>query len=270
VDDLRGPTRAESPGFTADTGGYNGGYSDDLDGDAMPDWWETKYGLVSGVNDSGGNADGDALTNLEEYNAGTNPGEFDFLMIDVGEGNLFLLNTGGEWENSFDEPGVLQFRGRCHPIEARMELELALTNDTKQVWHDVHANVCVSLATAPQFADPGLERTFYAAAEGLKPVVREGLYEWAHGFIAVASEDGAATIAYGWPVQEKPDRPHVGDPALACVHANPHYGTLEPGQPVVQRGVIYTLLGTPADAYQQFRMEQLQATSGGDTKNRKN
>ena len=176
----------------------------------------------------------------------------------------------GEWENSFDEPGVLQFRGRCHPIEARVELELALTNDTKQVWHDVSANVCVSLAAAPQFADPGLERTFYAAAEGLKPVVREGVSEWAHGFIAVASEDGAATIAYGWPVQEKPGRPHVGDPALACVHANPHYGTLEPGQPVVQRGVIYTLLGTPADAYQQFRMEQLQATSGGDTKNRKN
>jgi len=49
---------------------------------------------------------------------------------------------------------------------------------------------------------------------------------------------GAATIAYGW---QGGDKPHVGDPALACVHANPHYGT-------------------PADAYRRFLMEQRQAT----------
>jgi hypothetical protein len=163
------------------------------------------------------------------------------------------------WEHGFEEPGVLQLRGRWHPVEAGVELELELTNATEQAWHDVYPNVCVSLAAAPRFADPGLERTLYAAADGLKPVLRKSSYEWAEGFIAVASQDGAATIAYGWQ-GEKPDKPHVGDPALACVHANPHYGTLEPGQPVLRRGVIYTVIGTPADAYRRFRMEQGKAT----------
>ena len=39
------------------------------------------------VNDSGGNPD----------NAGTNPQAFDFLLIDAGEGNLFVLDTGGQY-----------------------------------------------------------------------------------------------------------------------------------------------------------------------------
>ena len=105
VDDWRGPSRVASLGFTADTGGYNGGYADDSDGDGMPDWWETKYGLINGTNDSGGNPDGDALTNLEEYNAGTNPQAFDFLIIDAGEGNLFVLDTGGRWTDT-DGDGI--------------------------------------------------------------------------------------------------------------------------------------------------------------------
>ena len=103
IDDWRGPSRVASLGFTADTGGYHDGYALDSDGDGMPDWWETKYGLINGLNDSGGNPDGDALTNLEEYNAGSNPQAFDFLIIDAGEGNLFVLNTGGKWLDTDDD-----------------------------------------------------------------------------------------------------------------------------------------------------------------------
>jgi len=97
IDDWQGPSRVASLGFTADTDGYNGGYSLDSDGDGMPDWWESKYGLINGVNDASGNPDADALSNLEEYNAGTNPAVFDFLIIDAGEGALFVLDTGGKW-----------------------------------------------------------------------------------------------------------------------------------------------------------------------------
>ncbi len=97
VDDWHGPSRVESLGFTADTGGFNGGYADDTDGDGMPDWWEQKYALNWLVNDASGNPDNDALSNFEEYNAGTNPQAFDFLLIDAGEGNLFVLDTGGQY-----------------------------------------------------------------------------------------------------------------------------------------------------------------------------
>ncbi len=105
VNDWRGPSRVASLTFTTDTGGYNGGYADDSDGDGMPDWWEIKYGLLPGVDDASGNPDGDALTNVEEYNAGADPTAFDFLIIDDAEGNLFVLDTGGQWIDS-DGDGI--------------------------------------------------------------------------------------------------------------------------------------------------------------------
>lgn len=45
----------------------------DTDGDGMPDWWELAHGLNPAVNDAGGDADGDQLTNLQEYQAGSDP-----------------------------------------------------------------------------------------------------------------------------------------------------------------------------------------------------
>jgi hypothetical protein len=45
----------------------------DTDGDGMPDDWEMANGLNKMVDDGGGDADLDGLTNLQEYLAGTNP-----------------------------------------------------------------------------------------------------------------------------------------------------------------------------------------------------
>jgi hypothetical protein len=99
VDDWAGPARLESATFLTDTGGYNRGYSTDTDRDGLPDWWETKYGLFLTVNDANGNPDGDALTNIQEYNAGSDPTSFDYLYIVDAQGNLFLLDTGGKFSD---------------------------------------------------------------------------------------------------------------------------------------------------------------------------
>jgi hypothetical protein len=95
VDDWRGPTRMESLALTVDTGGYNGGYADDSDGDGMPDWWEIRHGLNPLLDDTTGNPDGDALNNLEEYNAGTDPQRFDWWFPQESESLVFLVDTGG-------------------------------------------------------------------------------------------------------------------------------------------------------------------------------
>jgi len=41
----------------------------DTDGNGLPDWWESRYGLM----DSNEDPDGDGLTNLQEYQAGSDP-----------------------------------------------------------------------------------------------------------------------------------------------------------------------------------------------------
>jgi len=55
--------------FTTDTAGR----APDADKDGMPDWYENLYGLNPNENDAHLDADGDGRTNLQEYNAGTNP-----------------------------------------------------------------------------------------------------------------------------------------------------------------------------------------------------
>ncbi len=64
----------------------------DDDNDQMPDWWETFYGLNPfNAGDAGLDPDMDGLTNLEEFQAGTNPNVSDFIFFDgfesAGTGN---------------------------------------------------------------------------------------------------------------------------------------------------------------------------------------
>lgn len=80
------PTAGETPGPVYQGGGtdafvaklyVNGQPPQDADRDGMLDEWETNHGLNSQINDAEGNLDGDGLTNLAEYQAGTQPNAAD-------------------------------------------------------------------------------------------------------------------------------------------------------------------------------------------------
>ena len=113
VDDWKGPAAFASGNFLTDTGGFNGGYSPDTDQDRMPDWWEIQYGLNPAVADAGGNPDADALTNLEEYNAGSDPTRFGFLILVDTQGNIFTCDTGGAFVDT-DGDGIPDWWERRH------------------------------------------------------------------------------------------------------------------------------------------------------------
>ena len=67
----------------------------DFDNDGIPDAWETAHGLNLFVNDANEDIDGDGFTNLEEYNAGTDPQVDDWRGPSSATSLLFVANTGG-------------------------------------------------------------------------------------------------------------------------------------------------------------------------------
>ena len=70
----------------------------DTDKDGLPDWWETLYGFNPNVADSHLDFDDDGRTNLEEYNAGTNPIIFNDWMRSIAEQDKsFVCDTHVEY-----------------------------------------------------------------------------------------------------------------------------------------------------------------------------
>lgn len=76
--------------FAVDTAGR----APDTDKDGLPDWFENLYGLNPNLNDAAQDPDGDGRTNLQEYNAGTNPILADDWTKSIMEGtNSFVCDT---------------------------------------------------------------------------------------------------------------------------------------------------------------------------------
>lgn len=91
-----------SPGFAARTTPERV----DSDGDGIPDEWEIAHGLNPLVADADADADGDGYTNLEEYNAGTNPNVPDGAFKSIAVSLAFLADLHIESNGAGIEPPV--------------------------------------------------------------------------------------------------------------------------------------------------------------------
>lgn len=82
----------------------------DVDGDEMPDSWEQEFGLDPGLDDSALDPDGDGVSNLEEWLAGTAPDSFGGpsqpLLLNPVDGLVVTTASPNfAWANSQDPDG---------------------------------------------------------------------------------------------------------------------------------------------------------------------
>ena len=79
--------------FATDTAGR----APDSDKDGIPDWWEIRYGMNPGAADAYLDLDGDGRTNLQEYNAGTDPTAPDDWLASISESNKSFETDTRVW-----------------------------------------------------------------------------------------------------------------------------------------------------------------------------
>ena len=149
-----------------------------------------------------------------------------------------------------------------------LDLELVVQNRSPHQWLDSYAEVCLQLARAADFADRTRERTYgridgawrmlattatdqtparHHSYEATPPSAfyRKSLFGWwttcfdvrlDHPFLFVRDCADQAVIAIGFD-------PCAGygnnlDPDMACIHSDPRFGRLPPGERATARGRI--------------------------------
>jgi hypothetical protein len=159
----------------------------------------------------------------------------------------------GTWENRFEKPGCCEVVTRTTEREDGIDFVVRLKNLSARIWPGANMPVCVQLATAPDFRDPGLERTHYHTrtgwkrfdAESVRPAYPGGCLffggmrlddagDFDQAEIRVASRCGQWFLAHWFE-----NAITVGGnchESICCIHANPVVGQLKPGEMKESRG----------------------------------
>ena len=74
------------------------------------------------------------------------------------------------------------------------------------------------------------------------------------GLVVRSSEDGAHHVAVAWEDAFSVSY-NLHDPRLNCIHSNPRFGALEPGEFVTVHGRIYFFSGTIDELYERFERD---------------
>jgi len=172
--------------------------------------------------------------------------------------------------------------------EHQLDLEARMHNLSERYYTCCWADMCLMFKYAPRYADRRGERCILHTAKGLVPadqwarVVRQhawspvvqsyrvqgvdvpypygvvpGLALWSaspepvqSGCIMMARADGKWHIGLGWDVTASVA--HNPDDEHHCVHSDPWFGTLPPGEAITRRGVLLFVEGSAGDLLQRF------------------
>lgn len=134
----------------------------DSDGDGMPDWWEDKYGLDKQEDaDAGGDGDGDGLTNLQEFDAGSDPTQDNRgPLMTTTELRVYADGTTGILLDAIDAdsaPADLVYRVESLPDYGDLRLRNAVESD-------VNSDLSLSVGATFTQADVNQGRLVYLHA----------------------------------------------------------------------------------------------------------
>lgn len=151
----------------------------DTDGDGMPDGWEVNHGLNPLVNDASDDPDGDWLTNLQEYQAGSNP--HDTMLLAWGD------NSDGQCEVPAGLRDVMAMAGGLsHSVVLRTNGAVVAWGDNTFGQTDVPAGLSNAVAIAA-----GAYHTLALRADG--SVAAWGSW-WDSGFHSMTLPSGLTNI----------------------------------------------------------------------------
>lgn len=131
--------------------------------------------------------------------------------------------AGGRLTSRRTLPDGLEFSVRVDPARDGAVMELRLKNGTDRKLTGLRAQVCVMLKGAPGFNAQTRDNKVKLDASGV---------------CAVKSDDGKRWIATVF------DKPRLWEnPPCPCIHSDPNFVDLEPGQETVSRGRLFVYEG---------------------------
>lgn len=156
-------------------------------------------------------------------------------------------DAGGVWESRFTMKDRCEVVSRTREREDGIDMTVRVINLSRDTWPNTYVVVCVQLATAPDFADPRLERTWHhvnGAWRKFDPAsVRKAHPGGCHFFGGMKPEDRATlsrpeirvgSVCGRWHLSHSfPEATAVGGnchATITCIHANPVLGALKPGE----------------------------------------
>ena len=200
------------------------------------------------------------------------------------DGPIAWQQQDGIWKYEHTNPdGKLFVALSVEQIALGWRAALTIGNLTDQVWPMIVSPVCLLLRGSPAFADKDWTRTYFRSGgefvphhgqeissgreiyrmslvDGQQQIERTARHvkKWGFtkrnsddGIMGVVSVDRSTVLTTSWEpthhLQANQRR------TFSCIHANPYFGPLEPGESITRHGCVLLVPGTLEEAWQETR-----------------